>query len=56
MQCEDCGFESDFLEEVSYYDINGHAYCTEMEIEQNAQNPDALAHIFCNQCAETYWR
>ena len=54
MQCELCAFESDNLEEVSYYDINGNSYSDEQDIERNAQNPDALAHQFCGKCAEIF--
>lgn len=54
LECKLCGFESDCLEEVAYYDIFGSCYCDEMEIERNAQNPDALAHRLCNECADTF--
>lgn len=54
MKCEICEFESDNLEEVSYYDINGNSYSDEQDIERNSQNPDALAHQFCGECAEIF--
>jgi hypothetical protein len=54
LKCEVCEFESDSLDEVAYYDILGSCYCDELEIERNAQNPDALAHTLCGDCAETF--
>lgn len=54
MKCKVCGLESSYLDEVCYYDINGFAHCSEHDIENNVQNPDALAHILCNECAESF--
>jgi len=54
LKCKVCGFESGYLDEVCYYDINGWSYSDEHEIENNAQNPDALAHILCQECAEKF--
>lgn len=54
MECKVCGFHSNSLDEVSYYDINGYSYSDELDIERNAQNPDALAHKLCNECAEDF--
>lgn len=54
LKCEKCGFESSNLDEVCYYDINGYMHCDEQEIESNLQNPDALAHILCDECAEEF--
>ena len=53
MKCEVCGFESNHLDEVCYYSINGEPYGTEYEIELNCQNSDALAHVLCGECAES---
>lgn len=52
LKCEKCGFESDYLDEVCYYDINGYAVSNEYDIERNGQNPDALAHVLCGECAD----
>lgn len=52
MQCK-CGFKSSYLDEVTYYDINGNPIYDEIEVERNCHNPDALAHVLCNECAET---
>lgn len=52
LKCEKCGFESDNLDEVSYYDINGYRVLNEYDIEINSQNPNALAHILCEDCAD----
>lgn len=54
MKCEICGFESDKLDEVSYYSINGDNYSDEFDIENNLQNPDALAHALCKECTENF--
>ena len=54
MKCEVCGFKSDILDEVCYYDINGFSYNDEYDIENNGNNPDALAHILCIDCAEQF--
>jgi hypothetical protein len=54
LKCEKCGFESSDLEEVCYYDINGWNHSDEQDIENNGQNPDALAHILCTECAEKF--
>lgn len=54
MKCKVCKFESSSLEEVSYYDINGNSVTDEREVERNAQNPDALAHELCSDCAENF--
>lgn len=54
LKCKVCGFESSYLDEVCYYDINGYPYSDEQEMERNAQNPDALAHALCGECAETF--
>ena len=52
LKCEACGKESNDLAEVCYYDINGDSHSSEQDIENNLQNPDALAHILCSECAE----
>ena len=52
LKCEVCGKESNDLAEVCYYDINGDSHSTEQDIENNLQNPDALAHTLCSECAE----
>ena len=52
--CEECGFESSSLDEVSYYDINGFGHCEEQDIENNSNNPDALAHTLCPECADNF--
>ncbi len=54
MKCKVCGLISNNLDEVCYYDINGYSYSDEYDIENNLQNPDALAHILCNECAENF--
>ena len=54
LKCQVCGFESGSLDEVCYYDINGEAHCTEQDVENNLQNPDALAHVLCDECAEYF--
>lgn len=54
LKCELCKFESTYLEEVTYYDINGIQHSSEQDIERNAQNPDSLAHVLCVECAETF--
>lgn len=54
LKCESCDFESELLDEVCYYDINGYSYCEENDIERNCQNLDALAHVLCNDCSETF--
>lgn len=54
LKCERCGFESGNLDEVCYYDINGYSHSDEQDIENNLQNPDALAHILCQECAESF--
>lgn len=52
--CEKCGFESSYLDEVCYYDINGYSYSSEYDIELNVQNPDSLAYTLCTECAEHF--
>lgn len=54
LKCERCGLESSNLDEVSYYSIAGWNFSDEQDIENNAQNPDALAHILCSECAEEF--
>lgn len=54
LKCKGCGFESTYLDEVCYYDINGHSHSDALDVERNAQNPDALAHTLCTICAETF--
>lgn len=54
LKCEVCNFTSSNLEEVCYYDINGNIHCTEYDIENNAQNPDALVHTLCNECVDNF--
>ena len=54
LKCEKCGLESSDLEEVCYYDINGNSHSSEQDIENNLQNPDALAHTLCGECAEEF--
>lgn len=54
LKCKVCKFESSSLDEVCYYDINGWPHDTEQEIEQNAQNPDALTHALCTDCASEF--
>ena len=54
LKCKVCGFESDILEEVSYYDISGNSHNDEYDIENNSNNPDALAHILCGKCANKF--
>jgi len=54
LKCKVCGLESNELEEICFYDINGNSHSSEEDIENNLQNPDALAHLFCNQCADTF--
>jgi hypothetical protein len=54
LKCENCGFESSYLDEVCYYDINGYPYSDSLDIERNAQNPDALAHKLCEECAKEF--
>lgn len=54
MKCQICNFESNNLDEVSYYDINGYSYSDIREIEQNSGNPDALAHILCTECSSSF--
>lgn len=53
MKCEICGFESNRLDEICYYDINGVAYDNEEDIERNCQNPDALAYCLCYECSDS---
>lgn len=55
MKCKLCGLESNDLDEVCYFDINGFSHSTEEDIEKNLHNPDALAHELCNDCAETFF-
>lgn len=52
--CKVCKTSSAILDEVCYWDINGFPYNDELEIERNAQNPDALAHTLCSECAEGF--
>lgn len=54
MKCMVCRFESEDLEEVCYYDINGWSHSDEHDIERHAQDPDALANILCTECAEEF--
>ena len=54
LSCKVCKQTSNLLDEVCYFDIHGHAYNDPMDIERNAQNPDALAHILCHDCAENF--
>lgn len=54
MKCKVCNLKSSYLEEVCYYNIFGEAYSDEYEIENNSNNPDALAHVLCNDCAEEF--
>jgi len=54
LTCKVCKFESDHLDEVCYYDINGYSQSDGLGMERNAQNPDALAHVLCSYCAETF--
>ena len=54
LKCEVCGYEDGNLDTVSYYDINGNSHDDEQDIENNVQNPDALAHILCTECAEKF--
>ena len=53
-KCKVCEMESSYLDEVAVYDVNGHSYTDALDIERNAQNPDALAHDLCTECAETF--
>ena len=50
-RCEVCGFESSYEDEVCYYDINGYAIMGE-DVERYGQDPDALAHCLCSECAD----
>lgn len=52
LKCEGCGMTSPYLDEVCYWDINGSPIADEYEMERNMHNPDALAYILCNECAE----
>ena len=54
MKCKICGLESNDLNEICYYDINGEPHCTEQDIERNLFNPDALTYELCNECAEAF--
>lgn len=54
MRCEKCGLESDSLEDVCYFDINGYACDSTEGIEKHLNNPDALAHTLCTECAEDF--
>ena len=54
LKCKVCGMESEILDEVCYYDIVGWEFDNEQEIELNLQNPDALAHVLCGECAEEF--
>jgi hypothetical protein len=54
LKCKVCGLESSYLDEVCYYDINGYSYSDSYNIERNAQNPDALTHELCGECAEEF--
>ena len=54
LKCQVCGFKSSYTDEVGYYDINGFPYTDPLDIERNAQNPDALAHKLCGECAENF--
>ncbi|PLS18958.1 hypothetical protein CVD28_00730 [Bacillus sp. M6-12] len=54
LKCEVCEMESEYLDEVCYYNILGDSISDELDIERNAQNPDALAHTLCGDCAETF--
>jgi hypothetical protein len=54
LKCKTCYFESENLEEICYYDINGFPYSDFLEIERVAQNPDSLAHVLCNECSYTF--
>ena len=52
--CKECKFESNDLDEVCYYDINGDSHSDEQDIERYLNNPDALAHILCPGCADNF--
>lgn len=54
LTCKSCGLESQILDEVCFYDINRFPYTDPLELERNAQNPDALAHTLCSECAEKF--
>lgn len=54
LMCKICETTSAILDEVCYWDINGFPYKDELEMERNGQNPDALAHVLCNDCAENF--
>ena len=54
LKCKVCGEESSSYEEICYYDINGNSHSTEQDIENNLQNPDALVHILCSDCATSF--
>lgn len=54
LKCKVCGLESSYLDEVCFWDINGQAYDDAQDIENNSNNPDALAHVLCNECAENF--
>lgn len=52
LQCEGCGMTSTSLEEVCYWDSNGFPISTQEEIDKNADNPDSLTYVLCDECAE----
>lgn len=54
LKCKVCGFESDSLDEVCYYDINGYSHSDEQDIENHLQDTDALYHVLCSKCAEEF--
>ena len=49
MTCEICGFESDYEDEVCYYDINGYAVVGD---QREGAGIDGLAFCICAMCAE----
>lgn len=54
MKCMICGFESDYLDDVCYWDINGNSYNTQYEVDNALGNPDSLAYELCMDCADEF--
>lgn len=54
MKCMICGFESDCLDDVCYWDINSNSYNTQYEVDNALGNTDALAYELCMDCADEF--
>jgi hypothetical protein len=50
LKCEVCGFESEDLDEVCYYDINGYQYLEEPDTNIS----ESTVHTLCEDCAEDF--